>query len=151
MPTSPGLVVVPAMLLYGALIHWIIIRPGLNKPHLVIVFATMGLSILMQNLALMIFSADLFDVPPIFNPSDVIGPFYLKVELLLGFGVLVVWTADSPVVDQRDLSRQGDPGDGPGRRGRKLMGIPVPQIFLITFAAGSGLVGLSACIMIPFF
>src|SRR3977135_924120 len=33
----------------------------------------------------------------------------------------------------------------------QLMGVPVPRIFLITFAAGSALVGLSACIMAPLF
>ncbi len=33
----------------------------------------------------------------------------------------------------------------------QLMGIPVPRIFLITFAAGSALVGLAACIMMPLF
>jgi Branched-chain amino acid transport system / permease component len=31
----------------------------------------------------------------------------------------------------------------------QLMGIPVPRIFLITFAAGSALVGLAACMMMP--
>jgi branched-chain amino acid transport system permease protein len=33
----------------------------------------------------------------------------------------------------------------------KLMGIDVPKIFLITFAAGSALVGLAACVMLPLF
>ena len=32
-----------------------------------------------------------------------------------------------------------------------LMGIPVPRIFLITFAVGSALVGLAACVMMPLF
>ena len=32
-----------------------------------------------------------------------------------------------------------------------LMGIPVPRIFLITFAGGSALVGLAACMMMPLF
>ena len=31
------------------------------------------------------------------------------------------------------------------------MGIPVPRIFLITFAGGSALVGLAACMMMPLF
>jgi branched-chain amino acid transport system permease protein len=31
------------------------------------------------------------------------------------------------------------------------MGIPVPRIFLITLAAGSALVGLAACMMMPLF
>ena len=49
--------VVPAMFLFGMLVHRLMISPALDKPHLVVVFATMGLSILMQNVALMLMSA----------------------------------------------------------------------------------------------
>ncbi|HYY38448.1 MAG TPA: branched-chain amino acid ABC transporter permease, partial [Xanthobacteraceae bacterium] len=87
--------VVPAMFLFGVLVHRLVINPGLDKPHLVLVFATMGLSILMQNVALMLFSADLFDVPPILGGrSFSIGPFYAKPELLIGFAVAVACTLE---------------------------------------------------------
>jgi branched-chain amino acid transport system permease protein len=146
------LAVVPAMLLYGALIHWIIIRPGLNKPHLVIVFATMGLSILMQNLALLVFSADLFDVPPLNDGrSMVIGPFYAKLELLIGFGVTLLATAVVHVVLKSTYLGKAIRATVQDGEAAQLMGIPVPRIFLITFSAGSALVGLSACVMIPLF
>src|SRR5215813_14007333 len=52
-PYVAAVAVVPSMFLFGILIHRLVIRPGLDKPHLVLVFATMGLSILMQNVALM--------------------------------------------------------------------------------------------------
>jgi branched-chain amino acid transport system permease protein len=144
--------IVPGMFLFGALIHWLIIRPGLDKPHLVIVFATMALSILMQNLALMLFSADLFDVPPLLGGrSFTIGPFYAKPELLLGFGVAVATTAALRfVLDTTYLGKavRATVQDG---EAAMLMGIPVPRIFLITFATGSALVGLAGCMMMPLF
>ena len=146
------LAVVPAMLLYGALIHWIIIRPGLNKPHLVVVFATMGLSILMQNLALLVFSADLFDVPPLnAGRSIAIGPFYAKLELLIGFGVTLLATAVIHVVLKSTYLGKAIRATVQDGEAAQLMGIPVSRIFLITFSAGSALVGLSACVMIPLF
>ena len=146
------LAVVPAMLLYGALIHWIIIRPGLNKPHLVVVFATMGLSILMQNLALLVFSADLFDVPPLnAGRSITIGPFYAKLELLIGFGVTLLATAVIHVVLKSTYLGKAIRATVQDGEAAQLMGIPVSRIFLITFSAGSALVGLSACVMIPLF
>jgi branched-chain amino acid transport system permease protein len=146
------LAVVPAMLLYGALIHWIIIRPGLNKPHLVVVFATMGLSILMQNLALLVFSADLFDVPPLnAGRSITIGPFYAKLELLIGFGVTLLATAVIHVVLKSTYLGKAIRATVQDGEAAQLMGIPVPRIFLITFSAGSALVGLSACVMISLF
>ena len=49
--------IVPAMFLFGIVVHRLIVMPALDKPHLVVVFATMGLSILMQNVALMALSA----------------------------------------------------------------------------------------------
>jgi branched-chain amino acid transport system permease protein len=146
------LAVVPAMLLFGALIHWIIIRPGLSKPHLVVVFATMGLSILMQNLALLVFSADLFDVPPLNDGRSIaIGPFYAKLELLIGFGVALLATAVLHVVLKSTYLGKAIRATVQDGEAAQLMGIPVPRIFLITFAAGSALVGLSACVMIPLF
>jgi branched-chain amino acid transport system permease protein len=146
------LAVVPAMLLYGALIHWIIIRPGLNKPHLVVVFATMGLSILMQNLALLVFSADLFDVPPLNDGRSIaIGPLYAKLELLIGFGVTLLATAVLHVVLKSTYLGKAIRATVQDGEAAQLMGIPVPRIFLITFSAGSALVGLSACVMIPLF
>ena len=146
------LAIVPAMFLFGMVVHQLIIRPGVDKPHLVLVFATMGLSTLMQNVAQMLFSADLFDVPPMFGGrSIVLGPFFFKVELLLGFLIAVVstlalrWMINSTYLGKAIRATVQDP------EAAMLMGIPVPRIFLIAFAGGSALVGLAACVMIPLF
>lgn len=144
--------VVPAMFLFGALIYRLIIRPGLDKPHLVVVFATMGLSILMQNVALLLFSADLFDVPPMLGGrSFTIGPFYAKPELLIGFGVAVACTLALRFMLNATYFGKAVRATVQDGEAAQLMGIPVPRIFLITFAAGSALVGLAACMMMPLF
>src|SRR5262245_53539261 len=91
-PYTAALAIVPAMFLFGIVVHRLIINPALDKPHLVVVFATMGLSIFMQNVALMMMTADLWDVKPVFGHSAIIGPFYFKIELLLGFAITLVCT-----------------------------------------------------------
>src|SRR6185312_3714566 len=91
-PYIAAVAVVPAMFLFGAAVHLLIVRLALDKPHLVVVFATMALSIFMQNVALMVMTADLWDVPPIFSRSVTLGPFYFKAELLLGFAVTIACT-----------------------------------------------------------
>lgn len=146
------LAVVPAMALFGVIVHKLVISPGVDKPHLVLVFATMGLSILMQNVALMFFSADLFDVPPMFGGQSVIvGPFFFKAELLLGFMITVFctiglrWTINSTYLGKAIRATVQD------SEAAMLMGIPVPRIFMIAFASGSALVGLAACVMMPLF
>src|SRR5579871_2653894 len=61
-PYMAAIIVIPAMFLFGAAAYRLVIDPGINRPHLVVVFATMGLSIFLQNAALMLMSADLRDV-----------------------------------------------------------------------------------------
>jgi branched-chain amino acid transport system permease protein len=139
------------MFLFGAIVHQLVVRPGLDKPHLVVVFATMGLSIFMQNVALMIMTADLWDVPPIFSRSITIGPFYFKAELLLGFVVTIVCTFFLRWLIRTTYLGKAIRATVQDGEAAMLMGIPVPRIFLITFAGGSALVGLAACIMMPLF
>jgi branched-chain amino acid transport system permease protein len=139
------------MFLFGGLIHRLIISPALDKPHLVVVFATMGLSIFMQNAALMMMTADLWDVPPVFSRSIMIGPFYFKVELLLGFAITIACTIVLQWMIRTTYLGKAIRATVQDGEAAMLMGIPVPRIFLITFAGGSALVGLAACIMMPLF
>lgn len=143
--------IVPAMFLFGAIVHRLMVQPALDKPHLVVVFATMGLSIFMQNVALMAMSADLRDVPPIFARSVVIGPLYFKAELLIGFVVTLVCTVVLQWLIRTTYLGKAIRATVQDGEAAMLMGIPVPRIFLITFAGGSALVGLAACIMLPLF
>ncbi len=143
--------VVPAMFLFGGLVHRLIIDPALNKPHLVVVFATMGLSIFMQNVALMLLSADLRDVPPVFATSVALGPLHFRPELLLGFAIAVACTAALQWLIRATYLGKAIRATVQDREAAMLMGIPVPRIFLLTFAGGSALVGLAACIMLPLF
>ena len=144
--------VVPGMFLFGILIHRLVIAPALDKPHLVVVFATMGLSILLQNVALMAMSADLFDVPPLLGGrSWTFGPFYAKPELVIGFAVAVGCTLGLQWMMKSTYLGKAIRATVQDGEAAQLMGIPVPRIFLITFAGGSALVGLAACIMTPLF
>jgi branched-chain amino acid transport system permease protein len=144
--------VVPAMFLFGMLVHRLIVNPALDKPHLVVVFATMGLSILMQNVALMLMSADLFDVPPLLGGRAwTFGPFYAKPELVIGFLVAVACTVFLQWMIKSTYLGKAIRATVQDGEAAQLMGIPVPRIFLVTFACGSALVGLAACIMMPLF
>jgi branched-chain amino acid transport system permease protein len=150
-PYIAAIAVVPAMFLFGALVYRLVIGSALEKPHLVVVFATMGLSIFLQNAALMAMTADLRDVPPIFGRSISVGHVFIKGELLLGFVITLACTiALQSVIKYTFLGKaiRATVQDG---EAAKLMGIAVPKIFLITFAAGSALVGLAACVMLPLF
>ena len=150
-PYFAAIGVVPAMFLFGALVYRLVIESAVEKPHLVVVFATMGLSIFLQNVALMTMTADLRDVQPIFPHSISIGHIYIKGELLLGFVVTLCCTAALQWMIKRTFLGKAIRATVQDGEAAKLMGIAVPKIFLVTFAAGSALVGLAACVMVPLF
>jgi len=150
-PYFAAIAVVPAMFLFGALVYRLVIGAALAKPHLVVVFATMGLSIFLQNVALMAMTADLRDVPPIFARSISIGGVFIKGELLLGFIVTLLCTVILQWVIKRTFLGKAIRATVQDGEAAKLMGIAVPRIFLTTFAAGSALVGLAAFVMVPLF
>jgi branched-chain amino acid transport system permease protein len=143
--------IVPAMFLFGALVYRLIVSSALGKPHLVVVFATMALSIFLQNAALMLMTADLRDVPPIFARSMTVGPIFVRGELLVGFAVTLLCTIGLRWLIKRTFLGKAIRATVQDGEAAMLMGIAVPRIFLITFAAGSALVGLAACIMVPLF
>ncbi|MEH2471717.1 branched-chain amino acid transport system permease protein [Nitrobacteraceae bacterium AZCC 2161] len=150
-PYMAAIAIVPAMFLFGAVVYWLVISPALDKPHLVVVFATMALSIFLQNAALMAMTADLRDIPPIFNRSITIGSIFLKVELLLGFLITILCTVCLQWMIKKTYLGKAIRATVQDGEAAMLMGIPVPRIFLITFAGGSALVGLAACVMVPLF
>lgn len=146
------LLVVPILFGFGAVIYLLIIRPAIDKPHLIVVFATMGLSILMQNLALVMMTADLRDVPPLFGGNSLqVGPLYLRGELVLGFCISVALTLALMIFIKRTYVGKAIRATVQDRDAAMLMGINVPRLFLLTFAAGSALVGLAGCIMLPLY
>lgn len=144
--------VVLALFVFGVLVYRMIIKPGVNKPHLVVVFATMGLSIVMQNLALVLMTADLRDIPPLFGGTPLrLGHLYLRAELLIGFAVSVVTTAALMVFLKFTYLGMAVRATVQDRDAAMLMGINVPRLFMLTFAVGSALVGLAGCIMLPLY
>lgn len=146
------IVVVPALFVFGALIYVLLIRPAVDKPHLVVAFATMGLSIVMQNLALVLMTADLRDIPPLFGGTSLrFGPIYLRSELIIGFVISVALTLALMAFIKHTYVGMAIRATVQDRDAAMLMGINVPRVFLLTFAGGSALVGLAGCIMLPLY
>jgi branched-chain amino acid transport system permease protein len=149
---TAAIIVVPVLFGFGALAYLVTIKSAIDKPHLVVVFATMGLSILMQNLALVFMTADLRDVPPLFGGTPLkIGAIYFRAELLLGFLISVAVTVALMIFIKRSFIGKAIRATVQDRDAAMLMGINVPGIFLLTFAGGSALVGLAGCIMLPLY
>jgi branched-chain amino acid transport system permease protein len=145
-------VVVPVLFGFGMLVYLLVVKSAVDKPHLIVVFATMGLSIVLQNLALVLMTADLRDVPPLFGGAPIkIGPLYLRAELVLGFVMSAAITLFLMIFLRRSYIGKAIRATVQDRDAAMLMGINVPRLFLLTFAGGSALVGFAGCIMLPLY
>src|SRR3954453_16579999 len=146
-PYLAAIGIIPLLFVFGLLVYSYIVDRTLDKPHLVVVFATMALSIFMQNVALMLFSADLHDVPPLFGGKTLqVAGIYARLELVLGFVIALVVTVFLMWGLRATYAGKAVRATVQDREAAALMGIPVRRVFLITFAAGSALVGLAGCI-----
>src|SRR5262249_48907827 len=92
------------------------------------------------------------DVPPLLGGrSFTFGPFFAKPELLIGLAVSIAVTLGLRWMIKTTYFGKAIRATVQDGEAAMLMGIPVPRIFLITFAAGSALFCLSACVMMPLF
>ena len=146
------IITVPVMFLFGALIQRILIQPILNAPATVKIFSTLGLGFMLTNLALMFFKGDYRTIKTSYGTSVInIGELSVSVPRLVAFCAallvaLIMWR----FLSSTDLGKQIR-AVSQNRVAALLMGINVKRIFVVAFGIGSGLVGLSASLLMPMY
>jgi branched-chain amino acid transport system permease protein len=146
------IITIPSFFLFGIIIERLIIHPLLNDPPINQIFATIGLQLIFQNLALLFFKADFRTVKTDYSNANLIfGEMFVSVPRLIAFviaGLLIValflylkntFTGKSI----RALAQQ--------RKAAMLMGINVYKTYMIAFGIGIACVGAAGSIMIPLY
>jgi len=146
------LVSVPALFLVGAGIFEITIRPILDHPAMNQIMPTVGLSLVLQNLALMFFKADVLFAQTKYNAVPIaIGPVVVTAGQLIAFvgsilaALLLYW-----LLQNTDMGR-AIRAAAQNRDAAILMGIDVSWTYLLAFGIGSACLGVAASLMIPFY
>ncbi len=138
--------------LYAAIIERVAIHRIINKSWRTHAVATIGLSIILQSLALIIFSSDPRTAPtPLMSKFLEIDTFSISYQrlLILGAAVLVFlgmqWFVRYTKIGKtmRAVSQNRDMCE--------VVGIDVRRVALITFAIGGAITGLSAALIAPLF
>src|SRR5690606_29758307 len=152
----PYLIAPPLIVLFfalGLLVQRFIIEPLLDArdPH-VQIFATVGLSIMLMNLALLIFGADIRATPGTGVRTQVeLGTLRVLSGQLVIFvsAVLVVFLLHL-FLTRTHLGR-GIRATAQNRVAAQLMGVDIYRIYRITFGIGLACVGLAASLMAPMY
>jgi branched-chain amino acid transport system permease protein len=133
---------------FGALTHRLIISRTLNSPMVVQIFATVGLGLAMQNLALVFFSGDYRTIRAAAAQAVVrFGPVQVSQSLVAAFGVAVVVSALLLAFVSWTYPGLAIRATVQNRVAARLYGINIERVHLWTFALGSGLVGLAGALI----
>ncbi len=141
---------VPAMFALGyALQRGIINRASHGKDENILL-VTLGLSIVLENLALMAFKSDTRTIETAYTLSTVqIGPAFIAWPKLVAFaGALVASALLLLVVQRTDLGR-AIRAVAKEKHGAKLMGIDVEHVYAMSFGIGLACLGAAACFLLP--
>lgn len=143
-------IMVPAMFALGyALQRGIINRASHGKDENILL-VTLGLSIVLENLALLVFRSDTRSIETAYTLQTVqIGSAFIALPKLIAFaGALVASAVLLWVVTKTDLGR-AIRAVSKEKQGARLMGIDVDHIYAMSFGIGLACLGAAACFLLP--
>ena len=144
------LVSVPVLFILGAGMFGLLIRPLLAAPEISQLLMTMGASIFLQNVALLIFKGDPVGVIlPWAGESLRLGPVSLATTRLIAAGAsLVVVFGIYWLLKTTDLGRMLRAASQ-NRDAAQLMGINVTRMYMLALAIGVSCLGVVGPVLVP--
>lgn len=143
-------IVVPALALLGIAMYRYLLRPLASAPESSQLLVTLGVSMALQNVAIMVFGSDFRSVVvPVSGESFPIGPVVVPAARLYGFVTgmgasiglyLFLRYTDFGIVTRAAVQ---------DRNAAALAGIDVERILVVSAAIAVGLLGLAAAWLVP--
>ena len=143
-------IVVPGMFALGYVLQrGIINRAGHGKDENILL-VTLGISIVLENLALQVFKSDTHTIEtPSMLTTVAIGPATIALPKLVAFaGALVASAVLLLILTRTDLGR-AIRAVAKEKHGAKLMGIDVDHVYAMCFGIGLACLGAAACFLLP--
>jgi branched-chain amino acid transport system permease protein len=143
-------VMVPAMFALGYALQRVVINRASHGKDENILLVTLGLSIVLENLALLAFKSDTRTIETPYTLTTIaLGPATLALPKLVAFGgalvasALLLW-----VVRRTDLGR-AIRAVAREKQGARLVGIDVDHVYAMSFGIGLACLGAAACFLLP--
>ncbi len=143
-------IMVPGMFVAGYLVYrWVIARASAGRDENILL-VTLGVSIALENLALLFFTSDTRTIDTAYTLAtmNVLGAMISVPKVIAMAGALVaallLWllmTRTSPGRAIRACAKE--------RHGARLVGIDVERVFALSFGIGLACLGAAACFLMP--
>ena len=146
--------VVPAMFVLGYGLQRVVINRASHGRDENILLVTLGLSIVMENLALLFFKSDTRTIDTAYTLTTIpinigIAQAMISLPKLVAFGgALVASALLILIVGRTDLGR-AIRAVAKEKQGAKLMGIDVDHVYAMSFGIGLACLGAAACFLLP--
>lgn len=144
-PYASAPLVALVLFFFGALMQRFIIQPLLSADGHIQIFATVGVSTAMLNLALMVFGADIRKVDASFGAEALsIASMTFVSGQLITFVIAIVVAACMHFFLKHTFTGRAFRALAQNRMSAALMGVNVNAMYVLAFGIGTGLVGLAS-------
>lgn len=151
-PYAAAVPIVLLLFAIGAAVQRFLIQPLLGAEEHIQIFATVGLSTALVNLALLVFGADLYSVPPsAAQGTFMMGGFSLVKGQIVMFVCALALVAGLHLFMQSTALGRAIRATAQNRNAALLMGVKVDQIYVIAFGIGAACVGLASALVMPLY
>lgn len=151
-PLVTLLISIPLMFLVGVVVQQVLLRHILHAPELAQIFLTVGLQLILQNLALLLFSANYRSVQVPYGDWTVnLGGVVLQFPRLIAFAVALLLSAGLYAFLHRTDMGKAMRAAAQDREVAMLMGINPNRIYLIALGIGAALTGAAGTVLMPFY
>lgn len=146
------LMVIPIFFLIGMAVQRIIIQPIINAPPLNQIFVTIGLSLILQNVALLFWKADYRTVRTIYSTLCLkTGGLMISFPRLVAFVLALAIISILLVFLKRTYTGKAIRALAQERRAAMLMGINIYRTYQIAFGIGIACVGAAGAMLMPIY
>ncbi len=143
---------VPLSFVGGMLIFVLFIRPILNDSPINQILVTLGLGMVLENLALVLFTSDLRNVTSgLSNSKIVVGSVYVSATQIVAFIGSIAMTFVLYQIVQRSALGRSIRAASEDPEAAILVGIKVKRVYLISFALGATCLGVAAPLLTPLY
>ena len=140
----------PVIFVMGWASYHIVMRPVIHASHNVQVFTTVGLSIALQNVALVLWTADAQFVRTSYYSVVVrLGSAAFNLAQLVAFAVAVLATAALFAFLRWSYTGKLMRATAQDRQAASLMGIDTGRVYSLTWAVGVACVGVAGVLLAP--
>ncbi len=115
------------------------------------IFITIGLSMIIQNLILMLYKSDYRAMKSLFDSSIKLGNVYISYESLLAFGIAVLVTIGFLWFLNKTDTGRAMRAVSQDKSAASLMGVKVEKISVLAFGLGISMAGLAGCLLLTMY